>query len=62
MDADSEHVEGKYYVWDYNEIKKLLNSEDFKLFGSVYDIHPEGNWADPSHTGGAPINILWVRN
>jgi len=62
MDADSEHVEGKYYVWDYNEIKKLLNSEDFKLFESVYDIHPEGNWADPSHTGGAPINILWVRN
>ncbi len=37
-DADSEGVEGKYYVYDYEEIK------DIKNIGKFFDIKPEGNW------------------
>ena len=42
-DADSEGIEGKYYVWKYNELEKLLES-DFKLFKKKYEITKEGNF------------------
>jgi uncharacterized protein YyaL (SSP411 family) len=49
MDADSEGVEGKYYVWTADEIQKILfsNAEDFK---KVYDVTSFGNWEN--------VNIL----
>jgi len=42
-DADSEGVEGKYYVWSYEELKNLLEN-DFKLFEKKYEISNEGNF------------------
>ncbi|WP_457628062.1 thioredoxin domain-containing protein [Persephonella sp.] len=48
-DADSEGEEGKYYVWDYSELERLLGGE-FGLFKKVYDITPEGNYRE-EHTG-----------
>ncbi|MBT5570865.1 MAG: thioredoxin domain-containing protein [Alphaproteobacteria bacterium] len=43
LDADSEGVEGKFYVWDETEIKSILG-EDFAFFAATYDIQPGGNW------------------
>jgi hypothetical protein len=43
LDADSEGVEGKYYIWDYEELEVILGDE-FQFFNSAYDITPEGNW------------------
>ncbi|GAV24846.1 thioredoxin [Carboxydothermus islandicus] len=43
-DADSEGVEGKYYVWTQDEVKKVLGPEEGELFCRVYDITPEGNF------------------
>ena len=42
-DADSEGVEGKYYVWKYQEIKNILK-EKFELFNKKYEISEEGNF------------------
>ncbi len=42
-DADSEGVEGKYYVWKKNEIKEILGS-DADLFCLYYDVTDGGNW------------------
>lgn len=42
-DADSEGVEGKYYVWDKDEIDKLLGA-DAEVFSAYYDITERGNW------------------
>ena len=44
MDADSEGVEGKYYVWKRSEIEKILGKEDADIFAQYYDITEEGNW------------------
>ena len=44
IDADSEGVEGKYYVWRYDEIVDILGEELGELYTTVYDISPEGNF------------------
>ena len=48
MDADSEGVEGKYYVWTKSEIKKILSEKDAKIFCQYYDITDGGNWEGTS--------------
>ena len=42
-DADSEGIEGKYYVWDDKELRNVLEN-DYDLFAKYYDISENGNW------------------
>lgn len=42
LDADSEGVEGKYYVWDKKEIEALLK-EDARVFCDFFNISETGN-------------------
>jgi len=42
-DADSEGVEGKHYVWDDKELRRVLE-KDYNLFAKYYDISENGNW------------------
>lgn len=50
QDADSEGVEGKYYVWGKSKIENILG-ENAALFCEFYDVTEEGNWEGK--------NILW---
>jgi uncharacterized protein len=43
LDADSEHEEGKFYVWTEAEIDAVLG-ERAPLFKRFYDVSAEGNW------------------
>jgi uncharacterized protein YyaL (SSP411 family) len=43
-DADSEGVEGKYYVWSKEEILSALGEQAGELFCSYYDVTEAGNW------------------
>jgi uncharacterized protein len=43
IDADSEHHEGKFYVWDEAELDRLLG-ERAAPFKRNYDVTPAGNW------------------
>jgi uncharacterized protein YyaL (SSP411 family) len=52
LDADSEGIEGKYYVWSKAAIEHILG-ERAELFCEYYDVSPEGNWEDS--------NILRIR-
>ena len=47
-DADSEGVEGKFYVWSVEEIKKILGEEDGSIFCEYYDISTRGNFEGES--------------
>ena len=42
-DADSEGIEGKYYIWKYQEIKNILKDK-FELFKKKYEISEGGNF------------------
>ena len=45
IDADSEGVEGKFYVWDIKETEKILG-EDALLFNNYFDVTEHGNWEE----------------
>tara|TARA_B100001123_G_scaffold62566_1_gene68503 strand:- start:2588 stop:4534 length:1947 start_codon:yes stop_codon:yes gene_type:complete len=42
-DADSEGVEGKYYVWSDQELRKVLET-DYDFFARYFDVSENGNW------------------
>jgi uncharacterized protein YyaL (SSP411 family) len=54
LDADSEGVEGKYYTWNYDELKLIVPEKNFEAFCAYYQIEKKGNW---EHT-----NILWTQH
>ncbi len=43
LDADSEGVEGKFYVWDEKEVQEILKNEA-DVFCEFYDVTYKGNW------------------
>ena len=50
LDADSEGVEGKFYVWDKQEIDEVLGDSAFH-FNAMHGVTVGGNWEGS--------NILW---
>ena len=54
QDADSEGVEGKFFVWTPQEIEAILGERDAQVFNFYYDVSEEGNFEEK--------NILNVRN
>ncbi|MBS0234296.1 MAG: thioredoxin domain-containing protein [Proteobacteria bacterium] len=44
LDADSEGEEGKFYVWNGEEIADVLGSEDAAFFARIYGVTPAGNF------------------
>ena len=53
QDADSEGVEGKFFVWTPEEIAEILGEEDARIFSFYYDVSEHGNFEEK--------NILNVR-
>lgn len=45
LDADSEGVEGKFYVWDKAELE-FMSVEDRELLMAYYHLSEEGNWEE----------------
>ncbi|HZT41329.1 MAG TPA: thioredoxin domain-containing protein [Chthonomonadaceae bacterium] len=48
QDADSEGVEGKFFVWTPEEVQEVLGERDAAVFSAVYDVTPPGNWEGKS--------------
>lgn len=43
-DADSDDKEGVYYVWEHEEIERLLGNEEAKIFNEYYGATEKGNF------------------
>ena len=48
LDADSEGVEGKFYVWKKEELKRVLG-QDYQLFSKYYNINHKGYWEEGNY-------------
>jgi uncharacterized protein YyaL (SSP411 family) len=48
LDADSEGVEGKFYVWEDTELDELLTPDEADLVRLHYGVTPEGNFEEKS--------------
>ncbi len=54
QDADSEGVEGKFFVWTPQEIAEIIGEDDARIFNFYYDATEDGNFEEK--------NILNVKN
>lgn len=43
-DADSEGVEGLFFIWDIEELKNILNKEEFQFTTAIFNISKNGNF------------------
>jgi len=57
-DADSEGVEGKFYVWSEAEIRDMLD-KDADAFIEAYGVHKDGNFLDQASGRLTGENILY---
>jgi uncharacterized protein len=49
LDADSEGHEGKFYVWDREEVRAALSAEEFAVFAPRYGLDAEANFEGRWH-------------
>ncbi len=47
-DADSEGVEGKFFVWTPEQVDAVLDKEEARRFNAYFDITLNGNWEGKS--------------
>ena len=59
-DADSEGVEGKFYVWSHEEIKRILTEEEVEVFSKLYNIESKGNFLEEATREETGLNIPHV--
>ena len=59
-DADSEGEEGKFYLWDYDEILEMLAPEKADLLVSAFNIKEIGNFTDETTPNQTGSNILYL--
>ncbi|TXT53512.1 MAG: hypothetical protein BAJALOKI1v1_2390004 [Promethearchaeota archaeon] len=59
-DADSEGVEGKFYLWTHEEIKDLLDDKEYNedMFAQIYNITSSGNYREEATKQETGKNIL----
>jgi hypothetical protein len=57
-DADSEGVEGKFYVWTEDEIRQILKGEEANLIINMFNVKKSGNFKDEASGKNTGANIL----
>ena len=60
-DADSEGEEGKFYIWSYKEITKILSKDELELAARIFNILPTGNFLDEATQQKSTLNILHLK-
>ena len=59
-DADSEGVEGKFYVWTEQELREILPPDEADLFVRVFHVQRNGNFREEASGESLGTNILYT--
>ena len=54
--------EGAYYIWQKDEIEKILGKEEAKIFNFYYGIEQHGNTINDPHEVFGTKNVLFILN
>ena len=57
LDADTEGVEGRFYVWDWSELEKLLDPAELGFVRDFLGASETGNWEGVNILTGTPHAI-----
>ncbi len=57
-DADSEGVEGKFYLWTEDEIRQILSKDEAELIITLFNVKKEGNFKEETTGESTNSNIL----
>ena len=60
-DADSEGEEGKFYVWEYEELTDVLGTRSVDEIASGFAIESNGNFRDEATGADTGLNIIYGR-
>jgi uncharacterized protein YyaL (SSP411 family) len=60
LDADSEGVEGRYYVWSVAQLAEVLSVDDARTASAWLGVTDQGNFQDPHHPEPG-LNVLTDR-
>ena len=60
-DADSEGVEGKFYLWSQKEISRILTRDEAELTRKVFAVEPSGNYREEATGEETGSNILHMK-
>ena len=60
-DADSEGVEGKFYLWTVQEIKNVLGQKDAELVIKAFNVKDDGNFQEAGPGTNIEENILHLQ-
>ena len=51
IDADSEGIEGKFYIWNWEELSSLLTQAEFDFVRDHFGVKKDGNFEEEAATG-----------
>lgn len=60
IDADSEGVEGKFYLWSTKELREILKG-DYEEFAEIFQIQEDGNFINERDQSVSDLNIIYPR-
>ncbi len=60
-DADSEGVEGKFYLWTLPQIQQAIGENDTETLKKIYNLEEGGNFKSPEAEPAAGSNILHLK-
>jgi uncharacterized protein len=58
-DADSEGVEGKFYLWTEEELRKILSGKEADLIVRAFHVKKKGNFTEEATGKSTAANILY---
>jgi len=59
-DADSEGIEGAYYVWGHEDLSNILEPDELHLLERVFHVKSRGNFRDEATGAETGENILFM--
>ena len=60
LDADSDGVEGKYYVWTAEELRAVLTEEEYRLCEQAYAVDGKSAWDEYESEATANVLMKWA--